>query len=126
MSHYQDMTSAEKILALEVFYDTLDGFTDALTLLQVRKGHATSHSEISHLRIAIANVEAEIATLNARLIAFKSNQYSMAPPSEEIHKEVLAQVRELDSMIASAETADTLVRAVTLLVQSYNQGTQPE
>jgi hypothetical protein len=124
MSLYQEMTSEEKIMALEVFYETLDGYTDALTLLQVRKSYATTHTEISQLRIAIADVEADIALLKARIIAFKSNQYSMAPPSAELHSQVLVQVRELDAMIASAQTADTLVRAVSLLAQSYNQAAQ--
>lgn len=124
MSTYQEMTSEEKIMALEVFYETLDGYTDALTLLQVRKSYATSHAEISQLRISIADVEADISLVKARLIAFKSNQYSMAPPSTEVHANILAQIRDLDAMVASAQTADTLVRAVSLLAQSYNQGTQ--
>lgn len=120
---FSKMSSDNKVKCYEVLYDTLDGLRDALLLLKIRKGHTSDEMELMMIRIKIAETDADIAKVNARIIAFKSNMYAMTPPSEETYEEIMALVKILDIMVAQAETADTIIAASANLIKVWNEAT---
>ena len=114
------MTEKEQLDTLRVYSNTELGLEDAIALLNARKvNFETDENELKKIRIELADKEAELAKIRARRIAFEEGKYAMRPPKPEEVDAIKAQADMLDRMSAQAETADTIVAAAKLLLQSW-------
>jgi precorrin-6B methylase 2 len=117
-----EMTEVEQLASYKAYLISEDGLVDAIDLLRIRKANFdTKEGELKKIRIKLADAEADLAKVRARLIAFKAGALAMKPPNDEIIKEISEQAGKLDRMVANAETADTIVAATKLLLEAWGK-----
>ncbi|MEM9292148.1 MAG: hypothetical protein AAGD01_10745 [Acidobacteriota bacterium] len=80
-------------------------------------------AEKSRLRILIADLEAELTKVNARITAFQAGRLAMVPPSADTVEEIGQLAEQVGELIVEAQRTDRIMTVVQQVIEIWS-GTQ--
>ena len=110
----------EKGRTIEAILKIQEGLSDAIVLLQARRMTPdVTSDERKLITVELADLEADSAKVQAKLLAFLGGQASFQPPSATEFEKIKELVVVLDEMTARTTTATGILRAATDLLTSF-------
>lgn len=116
------MTDGEKQACMKLMLKSRKAVGDSLVYLAGEEAVADTETK-KRLRILIGDLEADMAKINARIIAFQAEQLTMLPPSAQIIAEISQLAGEVGRLTQGAQRADQVITAVSSVIQIWT-GTQ--
>ncbi len=116
----KDATTEQQMDYINTLLKAKSAVGDAIVLLSTIKALTGDPNETNVINVKLLDLEAENAKLQAKLIAFGSQQASFNPPSESTIEDVKVIADELDQMVAEAGKASQVISLATTLLEKWN------
>ena len=114
-----EATDAQRADFLEAANDTKTGLRAAMAVLRGRQIQSSDPDEANVIRVALLDLDAELAKVQADLTAFLAELRAVNPPTPQDVREIQGVVREIDRMTANAVVASEVLMATTALVNRW-------
>ncbi len=118
-----EMSDSEELASLRIFMKAKQALDDAVAFVAGREAISTDTEELKRLRIERAELEADLAKVNARLNAFQAGMVKMVPPSPQTVSSIGKLAEQVGELALAAQQADQVVAAAKAVFEIWT-GTQ--